>query len=85
MGRQIDCLTAAGPPRAYIADGFVCYGPRALCTLTVELPSGTIYVMTIGRTNESINKAEDAGRIDAQIRSTDALRRVLPTGLTGYL
>ena len=50
MGRQIDCLIAAGPPRAYIADGFVCYGPRALCTLTVELPSGTIYVMTLGRT-----------------------------------
>ena len=43
------------------------------------------YVTGIGRTNESINKAEDAGRIDAQIRSTDALRRVLPTGLTGYL
>ena len=41
--------------------------------------------MTIMRTNESINKAEDAGRIDARIRSTDALRRVLPTGLTGYL
>ena len=41
--------------------------------------------MTIGRTNESINKAEDAGRIDAQIRFSDALRRVLPTGLTGYL
>ena len=38
-----------------------------------------VHVMTIGRTNESINKAEDAGRIDAQIRSTDALQRVFPT------
>ena len=41
--------------------------------------------MTLERSKVGINKAEDAGRIDAQIRSTDALRRVLPTGLTGYL
>ena len=41
--------------------------------------------MNIGRTTAGISKAEDAGRIDAQISSTDALRRVLPTGLTGYL
>ena len=74
MGRQIDCLTAAGPPRAYIADGFVCYGPRALCTLTVELPSGTIYVMTIGRTNAGINKVAGAGTAPGQISSTDALQ-----------
>ena len=41
--------------------------------------------MTIGRTNESINKAEDAGRIDAQIGIADALRRIFPTGLANHL
>ena len=41
--------------------------------------------MTLGRTSAGINKAEDAGRMDAQIRSAKALQRVLPTGLTGYL
>ena len=35
----------------------VCCGPRALCTLPVELPSGTIYVMNIGRTSASISKS----------------------------
>ena len=34
----------------------VCYGPRALCTLTVELPSGTIYVMTLGRIRWGIRR-----------------------------
>ena len=63
----------------------VCYGPRALCTLTVELPSRTIYVMTLGRTTAGINKAEDAGRMDAQIGFADALQRVFPTALARYL
>ena len=35
--------------------------------------------MTLVRINESINKAEDAGRIDSQIGFADALRRLLPT------
>ena len=34
-----------------------------------------IYVMTFRRTNESINKAEDAGRLDLQIGLADGLRR----------
>ena len=41
--------------------------------------------MTLERSKVGINKAEDAGRKDTQIMSAKALRRVLPTGLTGYL
>ena len=41
--------------------------------------------MTFARTNESINKAEDAGRMDAPIGLVDALRRFLLTNLTSYL
>ena len=41
--------------------------------------------MTITRTNESINKAEDDGTAHGQIRSTDALRRVFPTTVASYL
>ena len=37
------------------------------------------------RTNESINKAEGAGRMDAQIRFADVLRRVFPTTVASYL
>ena len=44
-----------------------------------------VHVTAIGRTNESINKAEDAGRIDAQIGIADALRRIFPTGLANHL
>ena len=40
--------------------------------------------MTIGRTKESISKAEDAGTAHVKIRFSDALRRVLPTRLTSY-
>ena len=76
---QIDCLTAAGgaadeplPARRGLRltsqIDLVCYGPRALCTLTVELPSGTIYVMTLARTTAGINKAEDAGTVHRPIR-----------------
>ena len=41
--------------------------------------------MTFVRTNESINRAEDAGTAHVKIRFSDALRRVLPTRLTSYL
>ena len=41
--------------------------------------------MTSVRTNESINKAEDAGKMDAQIRSAKALQRVFPTVVASYL
>ena len=41
--------------------------------------------MTLGRTNESINKAEDAGRLDLQTGLADGLRRIFPTGLASYL
>ena len=41
--------------------------------------------MNIGRTNESINKAEDAGKMDAQIMSAKALQRVFPTTMASYL
>ena len=37
--------------------------------------------MTLGRTNAGINKAEDAGRMDAQIGFVDALQRVFPTAV----
>ena len=43
------------------------------------------YVTAIMRTTAGINKAEEAGRMDAQISSTDALRRVLPTTVSSYL
>ena len=35
--------------------------------------------MTLARTNESINKSEGTGRIDAQIGFSDALRWVFLT------
>ena len=35
--------------------------------------------MTIARSTAGINKAEDAGKMDAQSRFAKALRRVLPT------
>jgi hypothetical protein len=41
--------------------------------------------MTVMRTNESINKAEDVGRMDAQIGLVDALRRFFLTNLASYL
>ena len=44
-----------------------------------------VYVMTLGRTTTGINKAEDTGRMDAQIMSTDASQRVFPTTLANYL
>ena len=36
--------------------------------------------MTIARTTAGINKAEDAGKMDAQIMSADALRRIFQRG-----
>ena len=41
--------------------------------------------MTLGRTNEGINKVEDGGRKDAQIGFADALRSVIPTTVSSYL
>ena len=40
--------------------------------------------MTLERTNESINKAEDVGAARGQIISTDALRRVFPATVSCY-
>ena len=41
--------------------------------------------MILGRTAAGINKAEDAGRTDTQIGSTDVLRRIFPTVLASFL
>ena len=41
--------------------------------------------MTSVRSNAGINKAEDAGRKDAQIRFAKALQRVFPTTMASYL
>ena len=41
--------------------------------------------MTIGRTTAGINKAEDVGRMDAQIMSAKALQWVFPTTVASYL
>ena len=49
------------------------------------LPESRIYVMTLVRCTAGINKAEDAGKMDAQIRSAKALQRVFPTTLASYL
>ncbi len=47
-----------------------------------DAPHEPVCVMTIMRITTGINKAADAGRMDAQIRSTDALRRVSQTTAT---
>ena len=44
-----------------------------------------VHVMIFERTTAGINKTEAAGAAHVQIRSTDALRRVLLTRLTSYL
>ena len=49
------------------------------------LPNGAIYVMTLMRSTASINKAENAGRMDAQIMSAKALQWVFPTTVASYL
>ena len=41
--------------------------------------------MTLARTMASINRTGEAGTMRGQIRSTDALRRVLPTTVASYL
>ena len=41
--------------------------------------------MTIGRITASINKAEDAGKMDAHIMSAKALWRVFPTTVSSHL
>ena len=41
--------------------------------------------MSLGRTTTGINKAADAGRMDAQIRSAKALQRVFLTTVASYL
>ena len=40
--------------------------------------------MTLMRSTASINKAEDAGKMDAQIMSAMALQRVFPTVVASY-
>ena len=40
--------------------------------------------MTLGRTNVGINKAEDTGRMDAQIGFAGASRRIFPTALASF-
>ena len=52
---------------------------------TTYRPRVRVHVMTIERTTTGINKAGDAGRMDAQIGSADALQRVFPTALSSYL
>ena len=44
-----------------------------------------VYIMTLGRSTAGINKVEDAGTAHGQINSTDALQRVFPTTVSGYL
>ena len=44
-----------------------------------------VHVMPLMRTMTGINKAEDGGRKDAQIRFADALRQVFPTTVASYL
>ena len=41
--------------------------------------------MILMRTRWGINKAEDTGRMDAQIMSAKALQRVFPTTVARYL
>ena len=76
VGASDELLPARSEPTSQID---LVYGPRALCTLTAELPSEAIYIMTLGRSTSGINKAEDDGRMDAQIGFADALRRAFPS------
>ena len=48
--------------------------PKQVVASNMRLPESRIYVMTTVRSTAGINKAEDAGRKDAQIRFVDALR-----------
>ena len=48
-------------------------------------PRVRVHVMTIWRTKMGISKAEDVGRMDAQIGFAKALRWFLPTTLASYL
>ena len=57
----------------------------SLSGLWAEFPHGAIYVMTTVRINSSISKAEDAGKMDAQIMSAKALQWVFPTTVASYL
>ena len=41
--------------------------------------------MTLMRITAGINKAEDAGKMDAQIMSAKALQRVFPTTMASYI
>ena len=41
--------------------------------------------MTLARTTAGINKAKDAGKMDAQIMSAKALQRVFLTAVASYL
>ena len=50
-----------------------------------QSPHGMVYVMTTVRINSSISKAEDAGKMDAQIMSAKALQWVFPTTVASYL
>ena len=52
----------------------VCYGPHALCTLTAELPSGAIYIMTLVRSKSGINKVESVRMMVTRERSGNGMR-----------
>ena len=49
-----------------------------------DFPHGSVYIMTLVRSTVGINKAEDTGRMDAQIGFADASRRIFPTALASF-
>ena len=50
----------------------------------MKFPNKLVYVMTIMRTNESINKTKSTSARDAPIGLADALRRIFPPVLASY-
>ena len=53
--------------------------------LWAEFPHGALHVMTTVRTMTGINKAEDAGRMDAQIGFADVLSESFRRRCPGHL
>jgi hypothetical protein len=49
------------------------------------VPNKRIYVTTLGRIKESIDKTESAIMMDARIKSAKALQRMFPTTVSSYL
>ena len=78
------CRIATGAPENSLAQDDSATPILSPCCLHQRVRH-LIYVMTPVRITAGINKAEDVGRMDAQIGLVDALRRFFLTNLASYL